>query len=345
MDRVRIGIVGVGKMGRTHIDALRDVEDGKAVAVTDPAGFKDVGSDLAKEYGLDYEPELDALVSRPDLDAIVVTTPHALHAGHTIRALENGKHVLVEKPLDLTLERCDAIIKAAASADRKLMVAQSHRYWEGGALAKRLLNEGAIGRLLMVRDTLATPGFRSSTTEKAWFADLSLYGPGGLIAWGVHNTDRLRWWFGSDADWVMARSYSLRTEIPEDITSNMLMISFKNGGSAHLIYSEALPSPGWSGFSCGAQLVGDEGLMDVDPYNQVRVARAGSGQWETVYDYSKEQDPRQKDFADEVRDFVRCIVHDLPSPVSGEDGRAAVEICLAAYRSAEAGEAVRLPLN
>ena len=165
----------------------------------------------------------------------------------------------------------------------------------------------------MVRDTLATPGFRSRKMEKAWFADLDLYGPGGLIAWGVHNTDRLRWWFGCEADWVLARSYSLRTEIPDDISSNMLMVSFQGGGSAQLIYSEALPPPGRPGFACGAQLVGEEGLMDVDPYNQVRVARKGSSEWETVYDHSKIDDPRQKAFTHEVRDFVGCIVEDTAS--------------------------------
>ena len=250
----------------------------------------------------------------------------------------------MEKPLELTLEKCDAIIHAAEKANRKLMVAQSHRYWEGGAIAKRLLDEGAIGNLLMCRDVLAGPGYRKHNPERAWFTNPDLYGTGGLIAWGVHDTDRLRWWFNSEVDAVFARSYNLRTDVPGDITSNMLMLSFQNGGSAHLIYSEALPPPGWKGFSCNAQLIGDEGLMDVDPYNQVKIARKGSGQWETVYDIKTVDDPRQKAFADEVRDFISCIVNNTKPPVSGADGRAAVEIALAAYRSSETGESVKLPL-
>jgi predicted dehydrogenase len=344
MDKVRIGILGIGKMGRTHIEALRDVERGEAVAVTDPAHFPDAGPNLAREYGLDYEEDIDALVARKDIDAVIVTTPHAFHAAHAVQAFQAGKHVLVEKPLELTLEKCNHIIEAAALAKRKLMVAQSHRYWEGGAIAKQLLKEGAIGNLLMCRDVLAGPGYRKFNPEKAWFTDLSLYGPGGLIAWGVHDTDRLRWWFDSEADTVFAHSFSLRTEVPDDRTSDMVMITFQNGGCAHLLYSEALPPPGWKGYSCHAQLIGDEGLMDVDPYNQVRVARKGTGEWETVYDHAEVEDPRQKAFSDEVRDFVRCIVDDTPPPVRGADGRAAVEICLAAYRSSETGEAVKLPL-
>ena len=127
--------------------------------------------------------------------------------------------------------------------------------------------------------------------------------------------------------------------------SENTLVTFKNGGCAHLWYSEALPPPGWKGFSCGAQLVGDEGLMDVDPYGQVRVARKGSGQWETVYDIAQVKDPRQKAFSDEVRDFIQCIVDDAPPPVTGEDGRAAVEMALAAYQSSDTGEVVRLPMK
>ena len=345
MERVRVGIVGAGKMGRTHIDALRDVKYGEAVALNDPANIPGVGPGLAGLYDLDYENSLESLVTRDDIHAVIVTTPHALHAEHAIAALEAGKHALVEKPLELTLDKCDAIIQAARRADRKLMVAQSHRYWEGDALSKRLLQEGVIGRLLMCRDTLATPGYRKPDPNRAWFTDLDLYGPGGLIAWGVHNIDRLRWWFECEADYVFARSYSLRTEVPGDITSNMVMIGFRNGGSAHLIYSEALPPPGWRGFSCGAELIGEKGLMEVDPYNKVKIAREDTREWETVYDHASVEDPRQKAFADEVRDFIACIVNDTPPPVTGEDGRAAVEIALAAYRSSRTGEAVRLPLD
>jgi predicted dehydrogenase len=344
MDRVRIGIIGVGKMGRTHIDALKDVSLGEAVALADPANIPGVGQNLADEYGLHLEPNLEVLVNRDDIDAVIVTTPHALHAEHALAAIRAGKHVLVEKPLDLTLEKCDAVIQAADEANVKLMVAHSHRYWEGGAVAMQLLNEGAIGKLLMCRDTLAGPGYRKPNPDRSWITDPALYGRGGLIAWGVHNTDRLRWWFQSDVDWVFARSYDLRSDVPGDTTSNMVMVSFRNGGSAHLIYSEALPPPGWKGHTCGAELIGEKGLMDVDPYNQVKIAREGSGKWEVVYDKAQVEDPRQKAFSDEVRDFVQCIVDDTTPPVTGEDGRAAVEICLAAYESSRTGAAVQLPL-
>ena len=344
MSDVGVGIIGIGKMGRTHLDGMRDVKRARNVALTDPAGAQDAASALAEEYGVVCEGTVANLVSRSDIDAVVVTTPHALHAEHVLPALQAGKHVLVEKPMDVTLANCDRILDAAAAANVKLMVAQSHRYWEGDVVAKRLLDEGAVGTLLMCRDTLASAGFRSPNLEKPWFTDPDLYGPGGLLGWGVHNIDRLRWWFEDEATGVYASAYPLRTDIPGDLTSNMVAVNFRKGGSAHLWYSEAFPTPGWRGFSCGAQLVGDRGLMDVDPYGQVKVAREGSTEWETVYDISEVDDPRQKAFSSEDRDFIRCIVDDTDPPVTGADGRAAVEICLAAYRSAETGGSVSLPL-
>ncbi len=182
MAKVRLGIIGVGKMGRTHIDGMADVEDAEVVAITDPARFPETGPNLAAEYGLDYEDDIDALVGRSDIDAVVVTTPHTMHAEHTVSVLEAGKHALVEKPLDTTLDKCDRIIEAAANADLKLMVAQSHRYWQGDAIAKQLLVEGAIGKLLLCRDVLAGAGHRSigDDPEAAWRTDPELYGPGGV---------------------------------------------------------------------------------------------------------------------------------------------------------------------
>jgi predicted dehydrogenase len=341
MSTVRVGIVGVGYMGKTHVDALKDVDLGEAVAVADPASIPGAGPGLAKDYGLDCEESLESLFARDDIDAVIITTPHGLHADHAVPAFEHGKHVLLEKPMELSREGCDRIIEASEKADRKLMIAHSHRYWEGDVVSKRLLEEGAIGDLVMCRDVLATPGYRTTGPDKKWMADLGLYGPGGLIAWGIHDIDRFRWWFGSDAETVFATSHPLRTDIPGDSSANMVMISFRNGGSAHLMYSETLPEPGWDGYSCCAQLVGDRGIMDVNPYRQVRVARDGK-EWETAYELTDLPTARQKAFSDEVRDFIQCIVDDTEPPITGRDGRAAVEIALAAYTSAETGKAVAL---
>ena len=351
MTRLKVGIIGVGYMGRTHVEALWDVEEAEVVAATDPANFQDAGPQFAGRYGLDYEPSLEALLARKDIDAVMVTTPHALHAEHSIMALEAEKHVLVEKPMEVSLEKCDAMIETAEETGRKLMVAHSHRYHQGDVVAKRLIEEGAIGKIIMARDVLATPGYRTSGPR--WQQNPELYGPGGLIAWGCHCMDRFRYWFASDPTDVYARSWALRTEIPGDLTTHMIMINFENGVCANLWYSEALPEPGWPRdyTYCRAEIVGEKGIIDCNPYVWVKVAREGAKDWDTVYELREwsTEDPdrraaRQKCFADEDRDFIRAILEDTEMPVTELDGRKAVEMCLAAYESGQTGEVVRLPL-
>ncbi len=344
MERVRVGVVGIGYMGKTHIEGMKAVEEAEVVAVADTGGFKEAAEETAARYGIEAVDSVEKLAERRDIDAVVITTPHALHAEHSIIALENGKHVLLEKPMEISLEKCDRITAAAAERNLKLMIAHSHRYWPGDVVAKRLLEEGKIGQPCMCRDTLATPGFRKGPEDetKRWFYDLDLYGPGGLIAWGIHNIDRFRWWFETEAKVVFSSGHNFRTEIEGDITSNMVSIIFENGVAAQLWYSETLPAPGWKGFMCGAQIAGDEGIMDVDPYNEVKIARDERGEWETVYRVEDFKAERHKTFSSEDRDFIRCIIEDTTPPVTGEDGKAAVAIALAAYESAETGEAVRL---
>lgn len=100
-------------------------------------------------------------------------------------AMEAGKHVLVEKPMEVSLEKCDRMIEMAEKGGLKLMVAHSHRYWPGDVVAKRLIEEGAIGKIVMVRDALVTPGYRLAQKPgepKRWQLDTELYGTGGLIA-------------------------------------------------------------------------------------------------------------------------------------------------------------------
>lgn len=165
-----------------------------------------------------------------------------------------------------------------------------------------------------------------------------------MIGWEIHDIDRMRWLFGSEAKQVFARSYSLRTEVEDDITTHSVMIIFENGISAHMWYSETLPSPGWKRNNCSMQIIGDEGLIDFDPYDSVRVARKGTNEWETVYEFGDFAEERKNVFYVEDCAFVECILEEKTPIVTGEEGRKAVEIALAAYRSSEINDVVKLPL-
>jgi predicted dehydrogenase len=121
MKKIRFGIIGSGYMGRTHAEAVKRLPD-RAELKAVWGGSR--APELARNLGVDLETDLGRLVSRPDVDAVIITTPHHLHVAETLLALEAGKHALVEKPLATKVEDCDRMIAAAAS--RKLMLATGY---------------------------------------------------------------------------------------------------------------------------------------------------------------------------------------------------------------------------
>lgn len=352
--KLRIGIIGIGHMGQAHMEGFQRIEEAQVIAVVDTANVPDAGPQFAAKYGVACEPTLDALLARQDIDAVAITTPHSLHMEHALKAFAAGKHVLLEKPMEVSLDKCDRIIEAADRARRKLMIAHSHRYWPGDALAKKLIVEGAIGKIVMIRDALLSGGYRAVPPPgqpRRWTLDPTLYGPGGLLAWGCHCMDRFRFWLDSDCTEVYAHGYPFRTEIPGETSTHMIMMRFASGASATLWYSETLPRPAWSmdHAYCRAEIVGEKGLIDVNPYAFVRISREGAQAWEELY-VSRPEDNRptgvafQTCWCDEDLDFVRCVMNDTEPPVTGLDGRKAVEMCLAAYKSGEMDQVIKLPM-
>src|ERR1700722_1040187 len=107
MNRIRFGITGSGFMGRTHAEAIKRLEEDAAL-VAIWGGSR--APALAKRYGAAWEPTLEALMRRPDIDAVVLTTPHHLHAREALLAMESGKHVLIEKPIATTVEDADRLL-------------------------------------------------------------------------------------------------------------------------------------------------------------------------------------------------------------------------------------------
>jgi predicted dehydrogenase len=336
MADLRLGILGSGNMFDTHFRAFSAVPGVKVAAVA-------CGSRAAKKaesLDLTWVESAQAMADRDDIDAVVVATPHALHAAHALPCLRAGKHVMVEKPMDVSVESCDRMIRAAEAAQVNLMVAHSHRYRAAGRLTKSLLQDGAIGELRMVRDTLVTAGSLRGAGG-SWHTDPELAGRGYLIGHGCHVVDRLRWWFDRECEAVFASDLQFRTDAPLE-TAGMLQLRFVGNGIASFWWSQCTPSPGFPGLVCSAELVGTEGIIDCRTHGQLRIARRQVGDWELVYDQTQAPDARDRAFEAQAQEFVRSILEQRPPEVTGADGRAAVEIIEGGYRSADTATSVRL---
>ena len=191
METVGIGMIGSGYMGRTYAESISKYnEGGRLVAVH--GGSRAPG--LAEDYGIDVEPSLESLLFRPDVDAVIVASPHQVHAEQVIAAADQGKHVLVEKPMATNVADCDAMIAACDDAGVTLSVIQTLRYRGVFSRAKKLIDEGRIGTVRMSQLTSLWTWYHET---KSWLDEPE--SGGSFLDRGAHVCDMLRWLTGDEA--------------------------------------------------------------------------------------------------------------------------------------------------
>ncbi|MBN1492390.1 MAG: Gfo/Idh/MocA family oxidoreductase [Phycisphaerae bacterium] len=332
MKDIGVGIIGSGFMGTTYSETLAKYCSGaKLVAVT--GGSR--AAELAKRYGMDCEADAKKLIARDDIDAIIIATPHHTHAEYAVPAAKAGKHLLLEKPMAATVADCDAINAACKASGVNCAIAFTQRFRKCNIVAKRLIDEGRLGRILQINERALNAG-----------------GLGGLPAWqntpenlgtlfghGVHNLDRIRWFTGREVERVYARCGSIEPDVKVEGTS-MLLLTLDNGVAASVSVSFQMPKPSFPRSQFSAWIVGERGLMDVDAYGELRIADRG-GQWEVVetqapIDWAGQGflDPvRIESYTAHMNDFLDSIREKRPPMATGHDGRQAVAIALAAYES------------
>jgi predicted dehydrogenase len=337
---VGIGIIGSGYMGRTYAECVARYNTGaRLVAIA--GGSRAAG--LAADYAVPSEPNVQALLARRDVDAVIITSPQSAHRDQTILAARAGKHVLVEKPMATSSADCRDMIGACRAAGVQLSVIKPWRY-RG---ATRGLHErlGEIGEVRMITLWWLYP--RVPFIGKEWFRDPK---EGGLfLDAGSHCFDYLRWIAGSEPTRLYAQlaTYNQDSQTPR---SSMTILTFANGVMAHLWLSYEVPTPGWENTDFRARVVGADGNLDAHGYGALQMTRHGA--WETPYvqgkmDYINRpmERVRLEAFFDMTQDFIDALREGRRPPVSGEDGLAAVTMVEAGYRSQALGQAVALPLE
>lgn len=346
MDTVRIGIVGSGYMGRTYAEALaRHTRGARAVAVA--VGRR--APELAAAYGLAAEPSVEALVARPDVDAVILATPEQIRLEQVRAAAAAGKHILSEKPFAPSVAQADAMIAACRQAGVTLMVCQTLRYRGTMARAKQLVDAGEIGRVLQIRTYAmhSREDFLRAAGAKPWIGDD--VGGGHFYDQAVHNFDYMRWLTGSELAEAFAY-ITTQSDLPFPAMSAMAQLRYASGAIAQLNICFELPDATFPEHGTRFMVVGERGLLEMDQYSNVRIGR--SRRWDVVWEqppFDFLNDPnspvRMAAHADMLQEFIDSLRERRPPAVSGEDGRAAVEACEACVRSARSGLPVRLPLD
>lgn len=331
MDEIRLGVIGSGFMGRTNAETITKYLKG-AHLVSIAGGSR--AQKLAEEYNVECDPSVQSLLERRDIDAVFVSTPHSEHAAQAVMAAENGKHVLLDKPMAASVADCEWIIAAAKKSGVNVMIMFGQRFRKVNIEAYKLIQEGAIGRITQIHAYALNSGGLASLPP--WQSQPENLGT--LFGHGIHNLDQVRWFTGDDVANVSAQ---VQRESPSNNeVSTMAVLGMRNGAMATVWVSWTIPSPGFPGSAFSARVVGEKGILELDAYGQLRLGRDGG--WTVVIEQAPIDfkgkgmlDPvRLEAYATQGTEFLNSIREKRQPSVTGEDGRAAVEIALAAYQSA-----------
>ncbi|MBX3009997.1 MAG: Gfo/Idh/MocA family oxidoreductase [Caldilineaceae bacterium] len=339
MAELRIALLGSGYMGRTYAECISKYNSRAQLAAVS-GGTRAPG--LAAEYGVDYVESYETLVTRPDVDAILIATPHINHRDQVILAAQHGKHVLVEKPMATTVADCTRMIDACRAAGVRLEVIQTLRFRGVPARAKQLIDRGAIGKVWMIRGQSLV---RTYIVDKSSWAAQPENG-GAFLDMGVHNFDIMRFWTGSEVHRVFSH-VTTYGDVDAPGMSAMTQLTMANGVAVQQWMSFEIPTSHMTGSQHIYHIVGETGMIEVDGYGKVSVAKGDQVEliWEQpTFDFiNRPLDPiRLEAFFTQTQAFVDDVLDGRTATVSGEEGRAAVAIVEAAWQSAQTGQAVTL---
>jgi predicted dehydrogenase len=336
MDRLRIGLIGAGGITRAHIPGYLACQDRAVVtAIAEP--IEKAG--LAARETLGGTATLFAdwrdLLERGEVDAVDVCLPHDLHEPVAVAAAELGKHVLVEKPIARDLAEADRMIAAAEGAGVNLMVCHDRRYHPAFAKIKELLDDGAIGRQLCLR---LDHNQRVQLTPEHWIFQKQRLGGGAVMSCLIHQFDLIRW-YGGDVAQVGGMSITMPERMEGEIIA-VVSLRFASGALGETVINWNLRGAGLPG-GLWYELVwlsGTEGnLHNVGGLHLLRY----DGPAER-YEGMPVEEGRGHIHA--IAHFVDCAREGRPPLTDGREGRAALEIAMAAYASEATGRFVDLPL-
>ncbi|MBX3029013.1 MAG: Gfo/Idh/MocA family oxidoreductase [Chloroflexi bacterium] len=338
-DDIGVGILGSGNMAEVYIDALATQVRGARLSAI-AMGSRAAG--LAATHGVAAPPDAAALVARDDVQLVVIATPHSTHEPLAVAVARAGRHVYLEKPMAVDVAACDRIIAACGEAGVLLTVAKQTRHFEMTMHARRLIDEGAIGEVRIVRAT--SPLIGLELPDGHWIADPR---EGDLfLDWGAHACDAFRWFTGSEAIRVHAEVADFGATGHQGPTM-MAQYRMADGSICQAFLSYEIPPPGLgSGSNTQYQVIGARGILEWD-LDRIRLGDASG--WQVVDEQPTWTDPWQPhhprrigNTARQVQAVVDALRTGSTPPVSGEDGRAAIVMASAASRAAATGMTVHL---
>ena len=344
------GIVGCGMISGFHARAIADVRGAKLAACFDTREAS--AEKFAAEHGCKAYTKLDAMLADPNVSIVTIATPSGAHMEPAVAAARAGKHVIVEKPLEITLKRCDRIIEACEKAGVQLGAIFPSRFHDSSMKLKRAIDAGRFGRLSLGDAYVKWFRTQEYYDSGAWRGTWALDGGGALMNQAIHSVDLLTWLMGPVVE-IQANAATIahvRIEVEDAVVATL---RFANGALGVLEATTAA----YPGYLKRIDVHGSEGSAtleeeDLKAWDFAKPRKEDKA----ILDEMRKQkstgggasDPSaigHHGHAIQFRDFVEAVRKNRPPAIDGHEGRRSVEIILGVYKAAETGKTVKLPLK
>ena len=342
---INVAICGCGSIAELrHAPEFAGNPDVKLAGFYDPVTARADG--LASRFGGAVYPSAEALLTDPSVDAVSLCTTNVYHCRYALLAFEHGKHVLCEKPMAVTVEEGESMVRAAKQAGKKLMIAENQRLAPAHTKAREIIASGGIGKVLSFRTIFGHRGPEYWAVDKnrsTWFFDRGQAQFGSVGDIGIHKINVMRWLLGDEVEEVQAVLLTLDKRDaagqPIGVDDNgAALLKFRNGVLGVLVTS-------WTYYGdedVSTVLFGTEGVLRIydDPSFPVTVTtRSGEKAFYKLGGIPTNEVQFKTGIIDK---FVECIVNDSAPFITGEDGLEDLKVVVAIAKASASGVRTRV---
>jgi predicted dehydrogenase len=341
--KLGFGFIGAGSIAHFHARAVAASPGGQGIGVVSRS--RATAEKFAAEHGLGFaSDEVEALLKQPGLDAVCITTPSALHLKPALAAIRAGKHLMIEKPLDHTVEGTDQILREAAKAGVRVGSIFQARFGDAARQVKAAIDAGRFGRMVLA--SCYVKWNRSTEYYTGWKGKLAEDGGGVIINQAIHGVDLLQWFAGMPVEvfaWSTRRVHRIESE-----DTCVAALKFASGAFGAIEGTTAT----WPGWSRRIEICGEHGsaameddditrwdFRDARPEDEkIRAMRESAAMGSGA---AAPMNIKIEGHVRQIQDFIDGINEKRPFFIEGVEARKAVALVRAIYDSAATGRAVR----
>jgi predicted dehydrogenase len=329
-----VAIVGMGFMGRAFAQICSQLWEARLIGVTD--AVEEVGRKAAEQFGVPHYANLAELISRPDVQAVIVATSEESHVEPSLLALGQGKGVLVEKPIADSISNARKMAAAAEKSRAPLMVGHSLRFSARFAMAKKMIDDGQIGPVQYVQ----TRRLNGKGAQNRLKGRCSL-----PLFLGVHDYDLARWYAGSEPVRVYAQSqFGVLKQQGYDIEDTTLaLFTFSNGTLGNCETGWILPNGHPTGSDSGVVIQGTAGRIDIQMLQQgITLSTEDKTTYPDTDFMPRVHDELRGTFVHEVRHFLTCVREGKTPLITANDAIVALQMAEAVVESARTNQTIQM---